>query len=229
MARYALRLVTMLSVQFEHPGAFADNPFNGAINGSVWSLRHEVLVYALLIGASLCGALVHPARRVVFLALLAAYVVAGHIVAPFAKGGALFLLAEGRHVLASFLLGVAAHQYAKLAPLNLVVALPGALLVAIGIWTETTALAEQGVIWLTCAATMLIAFPRKSLRALPHDVSYGVYIWSWPMQQVTVLYAATWGIALSPMGLFALCIGPLLIVALASWLWIERPALALAR
>lgn len=229
MAHYAMRLVTMMSVQYEHPGAFADNPFSNAINGSVWSLRHEVIVYVLLIGASLCGALTKPGRRIGFLGLLALYVLAGHLVAPYAKGGALYLLAEGRHVMASFLLGVAAHQYAARVPLNALLAVPGAILLAAGLLAGSAAFSQLGVIWLVCAATMLIAFSPISFRALPHDVSYGVYIWSWPMQQVTVFLAAGLGIALSPMGLFSLCIVPLTLVSLASWLWIERPALSLAR
>lgn len=186
LARYALRLVSMFFVQYEHPGAFAANPFPGAINGSVWSLRHEVIVYALLLAASLSGALVRPGRRALFLTGLLAIVVAGHVVAPYAKGGALFLLAEGRHVMASFLLGVAAHQFARHVPLHPLVALPGTALLLAGLWAGAGPLADAvtdlGIIWLTCAATMLIAFPAGTVRSLPHDLSYGVYIWSWPVQ-----------------------------------------------
>ncbi len=35
------------------------------------------------------------------------------------------------------------------------------------------------------------------------------------------------GIVLSPLGLFFICLGPLLVIALGSWLWVERPALSL--
>lgn len=230
MARYALRLVTLMSVQYEHAGAFAALPFDGAINGSVWSLRHEIIVYALLIGASLLGALAQGWKRWAFLGLLLAYVLVGHAIAPFAKGGALYLLAEGRHVMFSFLLGVAAHQFARRVPLHPIIALPGLLLLACAVTFDSRMLAENGVIYLTCAATLLLAYPRGSVKPLPYDVSYGVYIYSWPMQQLTVFFALQWfGVALSPIGLFALCIGPLLAVSLASWLWVERPAMQLAR
>lgn len=230
MARYALRLATMFFVQYEHPGAFADNPFAGTINGSVWSLRHEVIVYAILLVASLSGALVHPKRRALFIGAMLAYIVAGYAVAPFADRGALFLLAEGRHVMASFLLGVLAHQFAGKVPLHPVVALPGAAMLAAGLLWDYAPLADNGVIWLTCAATMLIAFPKGKVARVPHDVSYGVYIWSWPVQQLTVFAAASFfGTELNPLALFFLCLGPLLAVSLASWLWIERPALAWAK
>ncbi|MFM9937198.1 MAG: acyltransferase family protein [Novosphingobium sp.] len=229
MARYALRLVTLFTIEFAHPGAFAHAPFAGAINGSVWSLRYEILVYGLLIGASLCGALERPWRRAGFLALLLVIVLAGYGVAPHAKGGALYVLAEGRHVLFSFLLGVAAHQFAGRIPLHPVVGIPGIALVVAGAVLGNTMLRETGVIWLTCTATLLLAFPAGRCRKLPHDISYGVYIYSWPLQQLTVFLAATrFGVALSPVALFLICVGPLILIALASWSWIEKPALALA-
>jgi peptidoglycan/LPS O-acetylase OafA/YrhL len=229
IARYTLRLVTLVSVQYDHPGAFAHSPFKGAINGSVWSLRHEIIVYLLVIGASMAGALANPRRRAVFLLLMFAYIVVGHLVAPFAKGGGLFLLAEGRHVMLSFLLGVAAHQFAARVPLHGVMLLPGAILLLCAQPLQSRGLAELAIVYLVCAGTLLLAFPRDKTRALPHDVSYGVYIYSWPIQQLTVFVAASaFGAALAPIPLFVISLGPLLIVALASWLWIERPALALA-
>lgn len=228
MARYALRLVTLFSVQYEHPGAFADMPFHGAINGSVWSLRHEIIVYGVLMLAGLSGALTKPTRRAVFLGLLLAFVLVGHLVAPHAQGGWLYLVAEGRYVMFSFLLGVAAHQFAGWIPLHPVVVLPGIALVLAGDALASRVMAECGVIVITCAATLLLAYPRRAVWQLPHDVSYGVYIYSWPIQQLTVFLAATaFGMSLTPVGLFLLCLGPLLVVSLASWLWVERPALAI--
>ena len=179
------------------------------------------------------GALVLPKRRALFIGAMVAYIAAGYAVAPFADGGALYLLAEGRQVMASFLLGVLAHQFAGKVPLHPVVAVPGIALLAAGLSLDHAQTAEIfsdiGIIWLTCTATMLVAFPKGKVVKVPHDVSYGVYIWSWPVQQLTVFFAATWfGATLSPLALFILCLGPLLTVSLASWLWIERPALKLA-
>ncbi len=228
ITRYALRLVTLVSVQYEHPGAFADSPFNGSINGSVWSLRHEIIVYLLVMAASLAGALANPRRRSLFLLAMTAYIAAGYLVAPIAKGGALFLIAEGRHVMISFLLGVMAHQFAGRVRLNAGLALPGIILLIGAQLLHSRAIAEVAIISLVCAATLLLAFPRGTTRPLRHDVSYGVYIYSWPMQQLAVWVAAGFGVALAPIPLFLACLGPLLGVALLSWLWIERPALALA-
>ena len=231
MARYAIRLITLVSVQYEHPGAFADNPFPGAINGSVWSLRHEIIVYGLLMAAGMFGALGNPLRRMIFVSAVAAYILAGYLVAPYADGGALYLVAEGRHVMTSFLLGVLAHQYARHVPLHPLIALPGLALLAAGAASGSVDLSENGIIWLTCAATLLIAYPASAkIYPLPHDISYGVYIYSWPIQQLVVFLALThFGIALSPLGVFAATMVMLVPVAWASWVWIERPALSLVR
>ena len=78
------------------------------------------------------------------------------------------------------------------------------------------------------AATLLIAYPRGKVLKLPHDVSYGVYIYSWPVQQLTVFFALKWfGVALTPISLFLSCLGPLVVIALGSWPLIEKPALSL--
>ena len=140
------------------------------------------------------------------------------------------MVAEGRHVLFSFLLGVAAHQFAGRIPLHPVVALPGIALTLAGSVLGQPMLTETGVIWLTCAATLLLAFPAGPCSKLPHDISYGIYIYSWPLQQLVVFLATTWlGIALAPVALFLVVLGPLCLIALASWLWIEKPALVLAQ
>lgn len=229
IARYALRLVTLISVQYEHQQAFPENPFNGAINGSVWSLRHEIIVYLLVMGASMAGAFANSRRRGVFLMLMLAYIVAGHLLAPVAKGGVLFLVAEGRHVMLSFLLGVAAHQFAARVPLHLGIALPGVALLLCAQPLESRGMAELAIIYLVCAGTLLLAFPRGRMRPLSQDVSYGIYIYSWPIQQLAVFIAASaFDMTLAPIPLFVICVGPLIGVALLSWRLIERPALALA-
>jgi|OM-RGC.v1.021973187 hypothetical protein len=56
---------------------------------------------------------------------------------------------------------------------------------------------------------------------LPHDISYGVYLYGWPVAQALV---ALFG-PLSPLALAALSLVAVLPVALLSWLAIERPAL----
>ncbi len=39
------------------PGVFADNPMPGVVNGSLWTLRHEVLCYLMIAGLGFAGLL----------------------------------------------------------------------------------------------------------------------------------------------------------------------------
>ena len=59
--------------------------------------------------------------------------------------------------------------------------------------------------------SLLIAYRIRPVR-LGGDISYGIYIYGWPVSQAIV--AITGSLAVLP-------------VALASWLWIERPTLAI--
>lgn len=230
VARYALRLITLFSVQFQDPGAFASLPFAGAINGSLWSLRHEVIVYVVVMLAASAGALVHPRRRQLLLAAMLGYVILGNLLAAQAHGGLGFLVAEGRHVMFAFLLGVAAHQFAARVPLHPLLLLPGASLFVAGAGAGLSLLQEYGVISLVCAATLLLAFAGGRIRALRDDLSYGVYIYAWPLQQLIMSTGLNaFGVRLLPLELFVATCGPLLLVALASWRWVEKPALGLAR
>ena len=63
-------------------------------------------------------------------------------------------------------------------------------------------------------------FPKFDFR---NDISYGVYILSWPLQQ-TVLHL---GLAKTGLQLFAISIVPIIALAFLSWVLVEKPALKL--
>ena len=55
------------------------------------------------------------------------------------------------------------------------------------------------------------------------DLSYGTYLWAFPVQQAIVAS----GHASTPLALFAIATPIVLAIAVASWLCVERPALRL--
>lgn len=63
---YSLSVAGLVMVEFTHAGAFGDNPFPEAINGSLWSLRYELIVFGLLGLAGISGALKHRIGLAVF-------------------------------------------------------------------------------------------------------------------------------------------------------------------
>lgn len=229
MTEYALRAVTMFSVQFSDPRAFSGLPFEGAINGSLWSLRHEIIVYALLCGAGTLGALRRPWRRAVFVSLVMCLMLAGHVLAATAADGLGFIIAEGRFVMMSFLLGVLAHQFSQRVQLSAWIALPGIVALSLAQLTNLPQLISQiAVIYLVCALTLLAAYRLPRAKGLSRDLSYGVYIYSWPLQQLSVFIALNvFGIALHPIALIGICLPPILLAAYISWTFVEKPALTI--
>jgi peptidoglycan/LPS O-acetylase OafA/YrhL len=69
----------------------------------------------------------------------------------------------------------------------------------------------------------------RGLRRLtrPGDVSYGVYLLAFPVQQTIVLLAGRGGIG--PLALVVISLPVTYLLALLSWRVIERPALSLKR
>ena len=61
------------------------------------------------------------------------------------------------------------------------------------------------------------------LPALPVDVSYGVYLYAYPIQQVVIMMLPGW----SAVACLGVAVPIVLVLALLSWLLIERPALRL--
>jgi peptidoglycan/LPS O-acetylase OafA/YrhL len=224
---YAARLVSLVFVEFTNPAVFADLPFAHAINGSVWSLRHEVGAYALLLVFVASG--VFFTNRWVLLAYCAAVVAIsalGHVLAPHATGGVWFLVAETRVVIISFLLGVLTHRLAGWIWVDWRIAalMWGAFALGQSFATDTVAI--FGLIIVLSYSVLCLAYLGKASKGLPVDLSYGVYIYGWPLQQLVVFAGLTYfGLVPSPLALFLLVLPGLLLVALGSWILIERPAI----
>jgi peptidoglycan/LPS O-acetylase OafA/YrhL len=72
------------------------------------------------------------------------------------------------------------------------------------------------VFWLAYVPR-LPAMPREA------DLSYGTYLWAFPVQQTVVQLTGM----TSPLALFAIATPIVLAIAAASWLFVERPALGL--
>lgn len=200
------------------PGLFSDNVFPYPM-GTVWTLKYEMLCYIGVFAAGLAGLM---RQRIVALGLIAALflaIIALDLLHPdagkatqtslrlpflFAAGGVLYLWSDRLPVswiIAASLL--AATWLAAGTPLY------KALLFAFE---------SYGVIWLALA-------PGLSHPALePHaDLSYGTYLYGWPVQQTLVqLFPGAAALSLLPP---AVAIS--LIVAALSWYVVEKPALSL--
>jgi peptidoglycan/LPS O-acetylase OafA/YrhL len=64
---------------------------------------------------------------------------------------------------------------------------------------------------------------------IKNDISYGIYLYGWPVAQVLIYLCVSKGINLHVAPLFAGTFVITLIIAYASWKIIEQPALKLKR
>jgi peptidoglycan/LPS O-acetylase OafA/YrhL len=157
--------------QTEIPGMFPDNELPGMINGSLWSLRHEVRLYALV---GLLGCLGLLNRRTAVVLLLIAWALNFELTRRF---GSIHALAAPR-TSAHFLMGVVFYYWNP--PLRARYALPavgvGALALATGWYALIAPLCTTYVLFWLAAVLPLRSFGKR-------DYSYGIYIYSFPIQQ----------------------------------------------
>ena len=130
---WALRAVTLVSIEHRLTGAFALNPWPGVVNGPLWSLFHEVAAYAVCQALVLAGITRRPVAVLALLAVTAGLALA----AGFLPGRA----AVFAPLFAAFALGMAAHVFRDRLPLSPVAALARLPLVILPVWPVAVAAA----------------------------------------------------------------------------------------
>jgi peptidoglycan/LPS O-acetylase OafA/YrhL len=227
---YPARSSLLLTFNGRLPGVFTADPLSGAVNGSLWTLPVEAFAYVTVVAF---GLLALARRRVALLAGVVVLLVAlsppvnlvSHLPAATQGTAAGADSAAVIHVLAAFLAGSALFAFRDRVRLS---------------WWPVLALAALWVVswktgWIPVVASVLIPYAvlvvayRAPLRlnalVRPGDVSYGVYVYAFPVQQTLVLVHPS----LAPLGLALLAAPVTYGLALASWRLVESPALALKR
>lgn len=192
-------------------GAYSD----GVINGSLWTLFYEALCYVAIAAFGLLGLL----RRRTWVVALAALALWAGLAA--AELGLVVLPAENLpRLLFVFLLGALAALHADRLPLDPLLALCAALLTAAAMLLLQDYRPLGAVAFAYLCLWVMTAVRRPQLS---WDLSYGTYVWHWPVQVLLILLGAT---ALGEVGFVALSVAVALGVAALSWRFVERPALS---
>lgn len=199
---YVLKNLSLYAVTYDLPGVFADAPYPNVVNGSLWSLRLEFTAYLCL--AALGALRLARAPVLAGLALLA--------------GGAFLVV----HFTGLDTRGELA-RLASLATLNGWLFLCGAALEAFDVkppaWTAAVGLVLLPTpAWFLGLPLAVVALGRMPAPRLPADLSYGLYIYSFPLQQVLAEHGR-----LDVLTSLALALP----FAAASWFLVEKPALRL--
>ena len=205
--------------QYSIAGTPTDVNLPGVWNGSMWTLFWEFLCYlgVLALGVSRLLRL----RWVV--PVLLACTILGVLATSYGPVGN-YWVKNGAHFGIMFLAGALVFQLRHRLPLNSLLVAVSAAVVILSAW-----LPDYRVVAALPLAYLLIAvgaIGRHRRLQLKNDLSYGAYIFAFPLQQLlATLGAAAWGV--SPFWLIATALT--LPVAAASWFLIERPSLRLKR
>ncbi|WP_432561690.1 acyltransferase family protein [Kineococcus sp. SYSU DK003] len=186
------------------------------VNGSLWTLLFEACCYGIVAGLGLLGIL-RRQRWVVLVLLAALWLLTIAATAGWNPLGSELMLRLGF----VFLLGTAGHLYADRIPVRGWLAAASLALVVVGLSALPDHRALAGPAFAYLCLWAVVSCPWR-----PHlrwDLSYGTYVWHWPIAQL--LFAA--GLAsVSAVPFVLLGLAVTAVIATASWLLVEHPALS---
>ena len=218
------------------PGVFESNPFARAVNGSLWTIRYELAMYVLL--SALSWAVrgrrwVYPVTALVLAGLWPLARWAGWDAALEAGGGPLaevFRWGDFCGFGVPFFAGSTLAAYA-VRPRRWMAA--AALLALAGALLLDSALLRQLAVWvlMVCGTFYLAHAGLTANPASAHrggiDLSYGVYIYAFPVQQAmtALCLAQGWSLAVC----LLLSLAAVLLLAALSWFGVEQPCMRAAQ
>ena len=212
---YAIHDSTLIDLRYTLPGVFGDNP-SSAVNGSLWTLPVEMRMYILVAIAGLLGVL---RFRTIFNVAAAAIVVvylawpdSALLADPVHARAAVFFLAGAVLIVNRDWLPLTGGGVAGLAIATALASFTGAydLIFAFSF--------SYALLWLGFTETV-----RLPNLAAHGDLSYGTYLYAFPVTQVWVQALQP----VSPWVVFALSLVTVLPLAWMSWHVLEQNALRL--
>jgi peptidoglycan/LPS O-acetylase OafA/YrhL len=191
------------------PGVFEGNPLRWPIS-TVWTLRYELFCYAGLLAYGVLGGFRRPHLMLIGAAAAALTLVVLGVRGDIPKGQETAL-----RLPLIFFCGALAWLYRERIPL--IFALPLAALAFPPLY-KPLLFTGSAYLFLWIAMAPGLSHPRLEP---PGDISYGVYLYGWPIQQtLQALFPGVSGWGMLPVALALTCL-----LATASWLLVEKPAL----
>ncbi|MBW0089256.1 acyltransferase family protein [Pseudonocardia oceani] len=215
--------------QFEVDGLLGGEP----VNGSLYTLFYEFLCY---LGVAALGA-VGLLRRRTWPLLVVAGLVWLFVVGQLVTGAGIYEASDTLSIAvrfgAMFLAGAVVHRLAHHIPVGWAGgAVASALLVSAVVLAVQAGGDPQSTLVYVVVAPLAVAYLVLLLGARPElrrigarrDLSYGLYVYAWPVQILLIVAGASlWPVALFGVGSLVIALG----MAWASWTWVEAPALRL--
>ncbi|OBH44697.1 acyltransferase family protein [Mycobacterium mantenii] len=218
---YILKNSAVAYVHLDIGGTPRGIPHSGVWNGSLWSLFWEAICYFAVAGIGVAG-LAH--RRWISLAILAPSVLAAAVMPPLTYPGDWTLPQLAVRSAIMFAAGAVIYQWKDVIPARWsLVALSTVIVLASSLLPDYRVVAALPLAYAIIVSGALLKNSHLRLRT---DLSYGVYIYAFPIQQLLVVC----GLArLQPGILFLVAAVAVLPLAVASWFLIEKPSMSLKR
>jgi peptidoglycan/LPS O-acetylase OafA/YrhL len=215
----ALSLVRGSGMQWYLPGVFEDHA-NKAINGSLWTLPSEFYCYGAVLVAGLVGAIF---SRVPGTVAMVAFALAA-LLWP-ATIGIVPTSGQEQHLLPCFVVGMLAALWSDRILLDGRIA-AGVLLLALIMRLSKADFFQAAYCMVFFYAALVLSVWPPFARLRPrYDISYGVYLYGFVVQQILVEMMP--GLPNAMLIIIALCLCYAL--GTLSWLLIERPANQVAK
>ena len=206
-------------LDYQLPGVFKNNPYP-QINGSLWTIQYELMLYVMLLGISMTGLL---RSRIIGSSICVLTILIAYFDPNFISYLGLDYGSEGRMLPAFFAFGALLAINKNYIEINGRV-LIGLLVIAICLRTSSAfrifflAAFVLGALYLTTTEAV------RSIK-LPGDYSYGVYVYGWPAQQVLRSHWPQTDIHVNQVATAAIA----LVLAVGSWHLVERPCVLLGK
>jgi peptidoglycan/LPS O-acetylase OafA/YrhL len=216
--RYLTNSIAFMPMKWNLPGVFENNSLQ-AVNGSLWSLTVEVRCYLLLAVVAFLTLLRNRLVANISIALVLAVGVLAYSEIPL-----LGFNPRWARPATFFLVGVAIYVNRGWIPVSGWLA----LVFAIVTWFS---FGEDFFDWVFPITLSYILFylaygtPFVNLDGWLGDISYGVYIYAWPSQQIVSQFLPS----VHPLMVTLLATLIVLPLAFFSWRFVERPALGLKK
>lgn len=201
----------IMDMQYDLPGVFQDNALS-SVNGSLWSIPYEIYAYVALLAAFLLGSTrSRPLSIGLFLVILV----------DSATGNTLLFTWLPQNTEITMLAPCfAAGSFFTLFKDRIQVHFQG----TIGAWALYFLFMKSSYnfyfFYLAVFYSILFFSSRKALLKFKPaiDISYGMYLWGWPVQQVMAQYFPEQGISFNQLASAAIAA----LLGYVSWHFIER-------
>lgn len=221
---FVRRNTLLISVQYPLPGVFKNNVYPAAVNGSLWSLRIEIRMYIILgliiFLMKMSPSLFKYLKYILLILAIVAYFMA--ILPVFLPEGVMEQKANWVYGY-YFSVGAVIYCWDGKIPRNLALAV---MLFLVSLLTVDTKFLDPAfriaMPYLVYCFSFSQFRPLTALRNWP-DISYGVYIYAFPVQQsLSALFSYKFGMWYLTAVSLAVACG----FAILSWKLIEAPSLA---